>query len=61
MADILPFKKAKPSANPMGSTLCLQGHHQWLVQTDKKFDVKQGRLVTLLKCGRCGKTKVRAI
>ena len=61
MADILPFKKPRPSINPKGSTLCRQGHHQWLVQTNEKFDVKQGRLVTVLQCGRCGKRKVKAI
>ena len=65
MADILPFKKpatAKPSTVKIkGNTLCRQGHHKWQIVTSQKFDVKQGRLVTVSTCVRCGKRKVEAL
>lgn len=61
VADILPFKKPKPTRNQKGSSLCKQGHHKWAIVTEKKFDVKQGRLVTVSECQRCGKLKVQAL
>lgn len=60
MADILPFKKPAKSATK-ASTLCRQGHHKWVIVTEQKFDVKQGRLVTVYECSRCGKRKVKAL
>ena len=44
----------------MGNTLCRHGHHKWVIDKDKKFDVKQGKLITLLRCIRCGEQKVQA-
>lgn len=62
MADILPFKKpSPPKRNPKGSTLCKQGHHKWRIVTSQKFDVKEGRLVTVYECERCKQRKVKAI
>ncbi len=64
MAEILPFKKPAgkaTSAKSKGNTLCRQGHHKWKIVTKQKFDVKQGRLVTVSECIRCGKKKVQAI
>ena len=62
MADILPFKKPKAKkVNPKGNTLCKQGHHKWRVVTSQKFDVKEGRLVTVYQCERCEQRKVKAI
>ena len=63
MADVLPFKKpkqAKPAANK-GNTLCKNGHHKWVIQPDRRFDVKEGRLLTLFECSRCGKQKTKAL
>ncbi|MCR4347062.1 MAG: hypothetical protein NUV55_07665 [Sulfuricaulis sp.] len=40
-----------------GKTLCKSGFHRWKIVTEKKFDVKQGKLVTLRRCERCGKEK----
>jgi hypothetical protein len=31
------------------------------VVTEKQFDVKQGKLVTLYRCTRCGAQKTRAL
>jgi hypothetical protein len=62
MADVLPFKPpASKKARNRGHTLCRNGHHKWKIVTERKFDVKQGRLVTLFECSRCGEQKVKAI
>lgn len=37
-----------------GNTLCRRGFHKWLVNQRKQFDVKEGRLVTVRECARCG-------
>jgi len=57
LSTILPFKKPSPAKKHKGKTLCRSGFHKWAVQTENKFDVKQGKLVTVLKCSRCGETK----
>jgi hypothetical protein len=61
MADILIFKKKTPAAKHKGKTLCRSGFHKWQILNEKKFDVKQGRLVTVYHCKRCGKKKNTAI
>ena len=61
MADILPFKKKTPAEKFKGSSLCRDGFHKWVVVTEKKFEVKSGRLVTMYACARCKKTKVKAL
>ncbi len=60
MADVLPFKKKTLKEKHRGNTLCRNGHHKWQVDTEKRFDVKQGRLVTSYRCIRCGKTRNEA-
>jgi len=42
-----------------GKTLCTRGFHKWAVDQRKQFDVREGRLVTLLRCERCPATKTR--
>jgi len=37
--------------------MCKRGFHKWEIDQEKQFDVKQGRLVTVYKCKRCGKFK----
>ena len=58
MADILTFKKKKPADRHKGKTLCKSGFHKWVVVQEKQFDVKQGKLVTIFRCQRCGSVKV---
>jgi len=60
MADILPFRKPSLQDKHKGNTLCRHGHHKWVVDKNKQFDVKQGRLVTIHRCARCGKQRVTA-
>jgi hypothetical protein len=61
MADILPFKKKNPSEKAKGVTLCRSGFHKWIIESEKRFDVKAGKLVTAYKCSRCGATKTKAL
>ncbi|MZR63756.1 hypothetical protein [Alcanivorax sp. DP30] len=58
MADILPFKRPVKKAPRRG--MCQHGFHKWTICKAKQFDVKQGRLVTVYRCERCGKQKVEA-
>jgi len=57
MSNILPFKRSSPFEKHKGKTLCKSGFHKWAIKTDKKFDVKQGKLVTVYECERCGEVK----
>jgi len=61
MADILPFKTKTAAEKHKGKTLCRSGFHKWQIHTEKQFNVKQGRLVTVYQCKRCGKQKVVAL
>ena len=61
MADILTFKKKTPAEKHKGKSLCRSGFHKWKILSERKFDVKQGRLVTAYQCTRCGKQKIKAL
>ena len=60
MAEVIPFRKPSLKERHKGKTLCRHGHHKWLVDKERQFDVKQGKLVTLYRCSRCGKQRVKA-
>ena len=60
MAEILPFRNPGAKEKHKGKTLCRHGHHKWVVDKEKQFDVKRGKLVTVYRCARCGKQKVKA-
>jgi hypothetical protein len=60
MGEVLPFRRKGVAERHRGNTLCKNNFHKWVVAKDKQFDVQQGRLVTVLRCARCGKTKVEA-
>ena len=57
MADVLPFRKRPPDGG--GNVMCRNGHHRWRVDKGSRFDVRQGRLVTLERCARCGVERCR--
>ncbi|MDH5386911.1 MAG: hypothetical protein OEY06_00515 [Gammaproteobacteria bacterium] len=61
MSNILPFKRPKPAEKHKGKFLCQSGHHKWQIDQERKFDVKQGRLVTLYRCARCTARKTEVI
>jgi len=60
MGDVVQFKKPKLSEKHKGKTLCKSGFHKWEIVQEKPFDVKQGKLVTLYQCKRCGERKTEA-
>ena len=57
MGDVIPFRKSLKKPTGEGKTLCKNGFHKWEVDQRKQFDVKQGKLVTVKRCARCGVTK----
>jgi len=61
MADILTFRKKTPAEKHKGKSLCRSGFHKWVILSEQKFDVKQGKLVTVFRCKRCGKQKNTSI
>ena len=42
-------------------TLCRSGFHKWQVLTDRRFDVKEGKLLTVECCRRCGEQRTRLL
>lgn len=61
MSNILPFRKPSRPEKHKGKVLCMHGRHKWVVEKESQFDVKQGRLVTLYRCSRCGATMTKAL
>ncbi len=59
MGKLLEFKRPSAKDKRKGITLCRNNHHKWVVRTENKFDVKAGKLITVLECKRCGVTKNR--
>jgi hypothetical protein len=57
MGKLLTFKRPTAQDKRKGKTLCLNNHHKWEVMTKSKFDVQQGKLVTVYKCTRCSKKR----
>jgi hypothetical protein len=57
MGNVIKFRKPSAADKAQGKTLCKSGFHKWRVVSGRKFDVKQGKLVTLLRCARCGEEK----
>ena len=61
MGEVIRFRKPKAAEKARGKTLCREGFHRWTVSKDKQFDVRQGRLVTVYRCSRCGAMKTQAL
>ena len=61
MGEIVPFKPKRPAERHKGKTLCRSGFHKWAIDKEKQFDPRQGKLVTVYRCSRCGATKVQAL
>jgi len=57
----VPKKKKKLSEQHKGNTLCKRGFHKWEVDKKLKFDTKNGGLVTLYRCARCGEEKIKSL
>ncbi|MDO6459187.1 hypothetical protein Q4485_00600 [Granulosicoccaceae sp. 1_MG-2023] len=57
MSKILEFKRPAPKKPARQSALCRNNHHKWKVVKDNQFDTRQGKLVTVEQCERCGKRR----
>lgn len=60
MGDVVRFKKPRAQDLHKGKTLCRSGFHKWEVDKGKPFAVKNGKLLTVYRCQRCGKTRTKA-
>ena len=54
MGKIVPFEKPKTKPLRKGNTLCKSGFHKWEIDHATRFDVIEGKLVTVYRCARCG-------
>jgi hypothetical protein len=53
MGDVVKIKNWKRERAD-GKTLCGSGFHKWQTLSERRFDVKQGKLVSAERCTRCG-------
>jgi len=61
MADVVSlqkFRRDQLRKKGKKATLCGNGMHSWALVTNSRFDVKQGKLVTVYRCKRCQQEKV---
>jgi hypothetical protein len=58
--NVIQLRKVKQK-RAEGKTLCTSGFHKWETVTKSVFDVKQGQLVTLERCKRCGETRTKLL
>jgi hypothetical protein len=59
MSNIINLRKAKQQRADR-KTLCTSGFHKWETLSERRFDVKLGKLVTAERCSRCGVQRVRS-
>ena len=59
MGDVLPFVKSNKKKTKRRG-MCQHNIHKWRVVTESRFDVKQGKLVTVYRCAHCDKEKTTA-
>lgn len=52
MSNVINLRKVKQQ-RAEGKTLCGSGFHKWEVLSERRFDVKQGKLVSMERCLRC--------
>jgi hypothetical protein len=59
VSDVVPFPGAKKRRKIRAKkhTLCKNGHHKWTIDNAQRFDVKQGKLVTVERCARCNEAR----
>jgi len=58
-SDLGKFRRLRRKQNARGKTLCARGFHKWTDDGKKQFDVKQGRLISIQRCHRCGVKKTQ--
>jgi len=57
MGDVIQFKRPSLKEKHKGKSLCKHGFHKWVIEKENQFDSKMGKLVTIMRCARCNKTK----
>ena len=57
MGDVVKFKRPSLKQKHKGKSLCKHGFHKWVTEKANQFDVKQGKLVTVMRCSRCQASK----
>lgn len=55
--NLARVRKSKRQQTARGTTLCKRGFHKWQTDKSSAFDVKSGKLVTVMRCVRCSATK----
>jgi hypothetical protein len=60
MGDVVKIKQWRRERAD-GKTLCESGFHKWRTLTERRFDVKLGKLVSAERCTRCGAERVKSI
>ncbi len=58
MSNVINLKKAKQKRAD-GKTMCTSGFHKWELLSARRFDVKQGKLVSTERCKRCGEERIK--
>ncbi len=59
--NVVPLRRRQRQQKKReGDTLCRAGRHRWQVVTESQFDVRKGRLVTRLRCTRCGRERTES-
>ena len=53
-------RRRKRKNTAQGRTLCARGFHKWVFDARKQFDVKQGKLISVERCMRCGVSRTHA-
>jgi hypothetical protein len=52
-------RQVRRKARAKGVTLCRSGFHKWKAVTERRFDVRQGQLITTERCTRCPEERTR--
>ena len=58
MSNVVNLKKAKRK-RAEHQTFCDAGFHKWMTLTERRFDVKEGKLISAERCKRCGRERTR--
>lgn len=58
MSNVISLRKVKQK-RAQGKTLCSSGFHKWEISTERRFDVKSGKLLSLERCQRCQQERTR--
>lgn len=62
MNKVVSLDKARKKARDARKKgMCQHDIHQWKIWHEKQFDPKAGKLVTVYRCARCGKQKVKTL